>query len=170
MNRLPVVVLVLVLLLLEACSGSPRYSAPAAPSPVQVAPPAPYVPAITVSQHIALGHELADTFIGNPLIYDVSASSDGTLVVALEWDPGRGTDDVAHLKLIMGECAVPHGRGYPICATAVDVPGPGPAWSSPVIGRVIVSAGRTYRVIVDEGLAPWDYGFNQPFTLTASIE
>jgi hypothetical protein len=33
-----------------------------------------------------------------------------------------------------------------------------------------VSARQTYRVIVDEGLFPWDYGFNQPFTLIAAIK
>jgi hypothetical protein len=33
-----------------------------------------------------------------------------------------------------------------------------------------VSAGQTYRIIVDEGLYPWDYGFYQPFALFAAIE
>jgi hypothetical protein len=77
------------LLALEACSGSPRNSAPTAPSPVQAPIPPSYTPAITVSQQITLGRELTDTFIGNPLIYALSAPSDGTLIVRLHWDPAR---------------------------------------------------------------------------------
>jgi hypothetical protein len=33
-----------------------------------------------------------------------------------------------------------------------------------------VSAVRTHRVIVEEGLSPWDYNFNQPFELIAAVE
>jgi hypothetical protein len=94
MIRLPV--FFVLLLALEACSDS----APTAPS---------YALAITVSQQITLGRELTDTFIGNPLIYALSAASDGTLIVRLDWDPSKGSDDIAHLMLIMGECAVPPG-------------------------------------------------------------
>ena len=159
MIRLPV--FFVLLLALEACSDSPRNSAPTAPS---------YTLAITVSQQITLGRELTDTFIGNPLIYALSAPSGGTLIVRLDWDPSKGSDDIAHLMLIMGECAVPPGRGYPSCPSAQETHGPGPLGSAPVIARMTVSAGQKYRVIVDEGLAPWDYGFNQPFTLIAAIE
>ena len=167
MIRLPV--FFVLLLALEACSGAPRNSAPTAPSPVQ-AHSASDTLAITVSQQITLGRELTDTFIGNPLIYALSAPSDGTLIVRLDWDPSKGSDDIAHLMLIMGECAVPPGRGYPSCPSAQETRGPGPLGSAPVIARMTVSAGQKYRVIVDEGLAPWDYGFNQPFTLIAAIE
>jgi hypothetical protein len=167
--RLPV--FLILLFAVEACSGSPRNSAPTAPSPVQAAIPTSYTPAaITVSQQITFGRELTDTFIGNPLIYALSAPSDGTLIVRLDWDPSKGSDDIAHLMLIMGECAVPPGRGYPSCPNAQETRGPDPLWSALVIARMTVSAGQTYRVIVDEGLAPWDYGFNQPFTLIAAIE
>lgn len=168
MIRLPV--FFVLLLGLEACSGSPRNSAPMAPSPVQAPIPPSYTPAITVSQKITLGRELTDIFIGNPLIYALSAPSDGTLIVRLDWDPSKGSDDIAHLMLILGECAVPLGRGYPICPAAQETRGPSQLGSAPVIGRMTVSAGQTYRVIVDEGLAPWDYGFKQPFTLIAAIE
>ena len=169
MIRLPVFLILLVAL--EACSGSPRNSAPTAPSPVQAAIPPSYTPAaITVSHQITLGRELTDIFIGNPLIYALSAPSDGTLIVRLDWDPSKGSDDIAHLMVIIGECAVPPGRGYPSCPSAQETHGPGPLGSAPVIARMTVSAGQKYRVIVDEGLAPWDYGFNQPFTLIAAIE
>ena len=168
MIRLPV--FFVLLLALEACSGSPRDSAPTAPSSVQGQIPPSYTPTITISQQITLGRELTDTFIGNPLIYALSAPSDGTLIVRLDWDPSKGSDDIAHLMLIMGECAVPPGRGYPSCPSAQETHGPGPLGSAPVIARMTVSAGQKYRVIVDEGLAPWDYGFNQPFTLIAAIE
>jgi hypothetical protein len=100
MKRLPV--FFVLLLALEACSGSPRNSAPTAPSSVQAPIPPSYPPTITISQQITLGRELADVFIGNPLIYALSAPSDGTLIVQLDWDPSTGTDDIAHLMLIMG--------------------------------------------------------------------
>ena len=74
----------ILLLALEACSGSPRNSAPTVPSPVQTPIPPSYIPAITVSQHITLGRELTDTFIGNPLIYTLSAPADATLIVRLD--------------------------------------------------------------------------------------
>ena len=95
------------LLVLEACSGAPRHSAPTVPSPVQTPIPPSYTRAITVGQQITLGRALTDTFIGNPLIYALSAPSDGTLIVQLDWDASQGSDDIAHLMLIMGECAVP---------------------------------------------------------------
>ena len=154
MIRLPV--FFVLVLALEACSGS----APTAPSPR----------AITVRQQITLGRELTDTFIVNPLIYALSAPSDGTLIVRLDWDPSKGSDVIAHLMLIMGECAVPLGRGYPSCPSAQETLGSGPLGAAPVIARMTVSAGQKYRVIVDEGLNPWDVGFNQPFTLIAAIE
>ena len=47
--------------------------------------------------------------------------------------------------------------------------GSAPDWS-PVVGRVTVSAGQKYRVQIEEGQAPWDYGFHDPFVLTTSIE
>src|SRR6476659_1384035 len=150
MIRLPV--WFVLLLVLEACSGAPRHSAPTVPSPVQTPIPPSYIRAITVSQQITLGRALTDTFIGNPLIYALSAPSDGTLIVRLDWDSSKGSDDIAHLMLIMGECAVPPGRGYPSCPSAQETRGPGPLGSAPVIARTTVSAGQTYRVIVDEGL------------------
>ena len=112
MIRLPV--FFVLLLALEACSG------PTAPSDTL---------AIAVSQQITLGRELTDTFIGNPLIYALSAPSGGTLIVRLDWDPSKGSDDLAHLMLIMGECAVPPGRGYPSCPRAQETRGPGPLGS-----------------------------------------
>jgi len=48
----------------------------------------------------------------------LSAPSGGTLIVRLDWDPSKGSDDIAHLMLIIGECAVPPGRGYPSCPSA----------------------------------------------------
>jgi hypothetical protein len=41
-----------------------------------------------------LGRELTDTFIGNPLIYGLSAPSDGTLIVRLDWDPSKGSAEL----------------------------------------------------------------------------
>jgi hypothetical protein len=33
-----------------------------------------------------------------------------------------------------------------------------------------VSAGTTYHVAVEEGQSPWDYGLNQPFVLTTTLQ
>jgi hypothetical protein len=33
-----------------------------------------------------------------------------------------------------------------------------------------IAAGQTYRIVLDEGVSPWDYGFNQRFTLMADLE
>jgi hypothetical protein len=35
---------------------------------------------------------------------------------------------------------------------------------------VTVAARQKYRVQIEEGQAPWDYSFNDPFVLTTSIE
>ncbi len=113
---------------------------------------------------ITVGQELTDTFIGNALTYELAVPSNGLLVTRLSWDPT--IPNGAKLMLTIGECDAPqlntncHGKLFH---------GSAPLWS-PVIGRMTVAAGQTYRVVVDEGEAPWDYGFNQPFALVASIE
>jgi hypothetical protein len=100
---------------------------------------------------ITVGDQFEATFIGNPLTYELTAPSTGTLTVGLTWNPDANN---ARLKLTLDDRSF---RASP------------PNWS-PVIGAIPVSAGQTYRVTIDEGQAPWDYGFNDPFMLTTSIE
>jgi hypothetical protein len=100
-----------------------------------------------------------------PRTYQLTAPSDGTLVTRLTFD--STVENGAKLKLTIGECATPQPNTS--CPSAKSFQGSEPNWS-PVVGRVAVSAGRTYRVIVEEGLSPWDYHFNQPFELIAAVE
>jgi hypothetical protein len=111
-----------VLFLLVGCESTEHRSpVPTVPTPSQAANPPPFIPDLTVRQQLTLGQELTDTFIGNPLIYGLTVRSDGTLVIRLHWDAMQGDPvEVAHLLLIIGECAVPHGRGYPTCPNARD--------------------------------------------------
>ena len=100
---------------------------------------------------ITVGQPLTSTFIGNPLFFDLRAPVSGTLVLRLTWHPRPFG---ARFLLSVG--------GTPFLASA-------PAWS-PIVGRVAVFAGQTYRVRIEEGFAPWDYGFNDSFVLLATME
>jgi hypothetical protein len=106
---------------------------------------------ITSVGAITVGQQLRGTFIGNPLIYDLRAPSSGSLVLRLTWDSRANG---ARFMLTVGNTR--------FLASA-------PYWS-PVVGRATVFAGQTYRVRIEEGFAPWDYGFNEPFVLMATIE
>jgi hypothetical protein len=145
-----------------ACNSEHRNVTPTTPTlPSQPQP----VPPGTSGIVITVGQEVRATFIGNPGIYQLTAPSDGTLVTRLTFDPT--VENGAKLKLTIGECATPQPNTS--CPSAKSFQGSEPNWS-PVVGRVAVSAGRTYRVIVEEGLSPWDYHFNQPFELIAAVE
>jgi hypothetical protein len=116
---------------------------------------------------ITLGQALKDTYIGNPLIYQLTAPSGGTLVTQLTFDP-TGEAGVK-LMLTIDECAMPEPSSSR-CRSDAQFLGSAPNWS-PVVGRVAVSAGRTYRLIVEDGVAPWDLNTNyQPFVMIAAIE
>jgi hypothetical protein len=82
--------------------------------------------------------------------YDVTVPSNGTLVGRLTWNPESLG---ARLTLALGSAVFPASP---------------PKWS-PVVGRLEVSAGQTYRVEVYEGENYWgEYG--DPFVLTISLE
>ena len=106
---------------------------------------------ITSVGAITVGQQLRGTFIGNPLIYDLRAPSSGTLILRLTWD---SRVNGARFMITVGNTR--------FLASA-------PYWS-PVVGRLTVLAGQIYRVRIEEGFAPWDYGFNDPFVLIATIE
>jgi hypothetical protein len=99
-------------------------------------------------------------------MYEVTVPSAGTLVVRLSWDPTIQFG--AKFLMVIGECAVT--TWFPRqCPRAEVFRSSGPDWS-PLVARVAIAAGQTYRVVVDEGVAPWDYGFNQSFRLIAGLE
>lgn len=82
--------------------------------------------------------------------YDVTVPSNGTLVGRLTWNPESLG---ARLTLALGSAVFPASP---------------PKWS-PVVGRLEVFAGQTYRVEVYEGENFWgEYG--DPFVLTISLE
>jgi hypothetical protein len=100
---------------------------------------------------VTVGQELKGTFADKPLTYDLTATATGTLVLKLSWDPQA---DGARLMLTVDNSSFE--------ASAPD-------WS-PVVGRITVAAGQTYRIKIEEGASPWDYGFNDAFTLNTAIE
>jgi hypothetical protein len=99
---------------------------------------------------ITVGKELRDTFEGTPLIYQLTAPSNGTLVARLTWNPHATS---RRLTLTLGD------QSFPTVS---------PDWS-PVVGRLAVFAGQTYRVRVEEGLAFWDYD-SVRFALVTGME
>jgi hypothetical protein len=129
------------ILILSACSSEQTSVGPTPLAPTQS----------RISGTITVGEQFNGTFVGNPLTYELTAPSNGRLMVRLTWNPDSNG---ARLKLTLGDTSFQ--------ALA-------PNWS-PVVGVAPVSAGQTYRVTIDEGQAPWDYGFNDPFMLTTSIE
>jgi hypothetical protein len=107
----------------------------------------PSPPSAQASQEISVGEEVHGTLTvhGAQWIYELTAPSDGTLVVHLSWDPDRG-----RLELTLADTRF----------------GSDP----PIVGRLRVAAGQRYRVTVEDG-APWDYDeLLLPFSLTSSIE
>ena len=133
------------------------------PSPMSsLSPTTPYPP-------ITVGQSVTGTFVGNDIVYAVTPAVNATLVVTLNWDPSQGNkNDPAHLALVLGVCAQPHPDTS--CTSETSFDGSGPGFGPPVVGKIPVSAGTTYHVVVEEGQAPWDYDFNQPFVLTTTLQ
>ena len=165
---MPRLTALLVLLVMTAACDSPSSVRvpPTAASPAStLAPPSSPTPP-TLTTTLTIRKALSATFIGNPLTYEVAAPSGGTLVVRLSWDPTLQYS--AKFLMVIGECAVPTWFQFK-CPSAVVFRSSGPDWS-PLVGRLAIAPGQTYRVVVDEGVSPWDYGFNQRFTLMADLE
>jgi hypothetical protein len=160
--------LIVLLIITAACDFPSTRVTPSAASPLT--PPSSPTPdptlTTTLTATLTIRQPLNGTFIGNPLTYEVAAPSGGTLVVRLSWDPTVPYG--ARFLMVIGECAAPTWFRLR-CPSAVVFRSSGPDWS-PLVGRLAIAAGQTYRVVVDEGVSPWDYGFNQPFTLMADLE
>jgi hypothetical protein len=133
-----------------ACGG---LSSPTAPPVIQAlpisAPPGP--PGETGAPRIDVGERVEGALCcnnGSFAVYVLTAPSDGTLVVHLSWNRNQG-----HLEMYLDDT---HFNNWG------DLP--------PLVGKLPVGAGRTYRIRVVDG-APWDYGgMNVPFVLSASIK
>jgi hypothetical protein len=123
--------------------SSPSVLAPSAPSPPSPPPNA---------RQIRVGEEVTDTLTGHgiSLYYQLTAPSDGTLIMRLSWEPHAG---LLELKV----------------ADTRFMSSP-PNWSPPIVANVFVAAGQTYLVTVMDG-APWDYDdLKLPFAITTSME
>jgi hypothetical protein len=100
---------------------------------------------------ISLGEEIKDTltFHGADKFFELTAPSDGTLIVRLSWDARQG-----RLELGLADTQFAHF----------------PENRSPIVGQLPVLVGGKYRVRVADG-APWDYdGLFVAFDLTTSME
>ena len=160
--------LLVLLVITAACDSRLASVPPTAATPMTPVTPlsSPMPDPTLAATTLTIGKELSGTFIGNPLAYEVAALSGGTLVVRLSWDPALQTS--AKFLMVIGECAVPTWFQFK-CPSAVVFRSSGPDWS-PLVGRLAITPGQTYRVVVDEGVSPWDYGFDQRFTLMADLE
>ena len=139
--------LLLAMGLAAACeSDGPRRLIQPTPIP-EPSPGTPLPPPAGSVTPIALGQEVKATFVGLNLAFELTTPSNGTLVARLSWTP-----DVSLLRLWLGTAEF----------RPVD-----PAWS-PVVGRIPVAAGQTYRLIVSGGGTDWEY--NDPFILTTVLE
>lgn len=156
----------LVLPVITAACDSPLARVPPTAATPVTSPSLSIPDPILATTTLTIRKELSGTFIGNPLAYEVAALSGGTLVVRLSWDPSLQTS--AKFLMVIGECAVPTWFQFK-CPSAVVFRSSGPDWS-PLVGRLAITPGQTYRVVVDEGVSPWDYGFDQRFTLMADLE
>jgi hypothetical protein len=110
---------------------------------VPTLPPAPQQDGRVIS----IGERVEETlrFNGDGKVFQITPSSEGTLIVRVSWDTTNG-----RLELWYGD------RGF--------------VGDGLIVAKLPVMAGKTYRVSVDDG-APWDYGgLSLPFVLTTSLE
>ena len=138
--------LLCLLLVTTACGNDGTLPAPSAiPSPTAPTDPAP--PAAPTVPNIDVGEDVQDalTVHGSAKLLELTAPSDGTLVVQLSWNASQGSlelwlDD----QQFMG--------------------------ASLIVGTLHVAAGSKHRIKVVDG-APWDYDdLYVRFVLSASLE
>jgi hypothetical protein len=153
-------VLICLALVATACGRDGAQPAPSSiPSPVAPVDttPAPS-PAPPSAARINVGEEVKDalTSHGTSRLFEVTAPSEGTLVVQVSWNASQGL----------------------LALSLQDAPFTGPFWDTDVrsdapghvIAKVHVVAGRTFRVKIADG-APWDYDdLNVQFVLAVSME
>jgi hypothetical protein len=139
------------LVLAFACGGGDTL--PTAPSTV-LSPGDPAPPPSTPTgpgRVISVGEQVNGTLTahGASMLFDLTAPSDSTLVVRLNWDPRQGSLVLQLEDQVLS--AVPPDR-------------------SSIVGRLPVTAGRNYRLRVAD-FAAWDYDdLFLPFVLTTTLE
>jgi hypothetical protein len=142
----------------SACSsnGARLPTAASVPSVTSASATGPAIPSATSTATlprsiIIMDKEVSGTleFHGAEIVYELTAASDGTLVVRLDWAPEQG-----RLQLELADklfANFPDNR-------------------SPLVGTLPVAAGMKYRIRVSDG-APWDYDdLRIPFVMTTSVE
>jgi hypothetical protein len=132
------------LLITASACGSSSAAAPTTPTFTSL-------PLVTAASRVNVGEDVTGTLNvhGAENAYELTAASDGVLVVRLNWTPAQGR---LQLGLLDQQFA-----NFPDNV-------------SPVVGRLPVSAGLQYRVSVADG-APWDYGdLSLSYVLTTVIE
>jgi len=100
---------------------------------------------------IGVGEEVTDTlaFHGADRLFELTAPSDGMLVVRVSWDPRRGRLELDLADRLFAN--FPDNR-------------------SPIVGELPVVVGGKYRLRVADG-APWDYDdIFVAFELTTSMK
>jgi hypothetical protein len=140
--------LLCLLVLAWACTpGCGEVPSPTRPS---IVPPlVPPQPPSNAPRMISIGEEVNDTltFHGDKRVFELTASSDGTLVARVTWDRRRGL-----LELMLGDKRF------------------GPSAPEASVGTLVVVAAQRYRMSIADG-APWDYDdLFVPFVLTTSIQ
>ncbi len=136
-------------LVLGAACGSNSSRLPTSPSvPSATSPSVPTSPSVAVRE-ITVGEEVTGTLEvhGAENVFELTAPSDGTLVVRLSWLPTQG-----RLELWLTDTF----------SSNADKP--------PIVGKLTVVAGRKYRVMVADAAA-WDYdNLFLPYVLTTDIQ
>lgn len=126
---------------------------PRLPRPTPVRPPPPTTPdpppEPVQATPISLGQVVQGRFVGSRLAYELTAPSSGTLVARLIWDPFL-TGSL--LRLTVGTTEF----------TSAE-----PNFA-PIVGRIPVTAGETYRLTILPGGT--DHAYDEPFVLTTSLE
>jgi hypothetical protein len=139
--------------LASACeSGGRELGTPSGPSVGPSPGPPSSPPPFQGGRQISVGEEVTGTLTahGTEMLYELTAPSDGTLILRLSWETHRG---LLELRL----------AGTTFAASPPD-------WSPPIVARLSVAAGRTYPVRIMDG-APWDYDdLSLPFVVTTFIE
>jgi hypothetical protein len=141
------------LVLASACgSGGSAPVTPLQPTVVPSPRPPSLPPPPQGGRQINVGEEVTDTLTahGTQKVYQLTAPSDGTLIVRLSWEPHRGLLELELADRSFGSSP--------------------PDWSPPIVGELSVAAGRMYSVKIADG-APWDYDdLSLPYVMTTSIE
>jgi hypothetical protein len=136
--------------LVAACDGKESFprlpESPTVPQPVP-APPSPPPPSTPTP--ITLGQEVKSKFAGRDVAFELTAPAGGMLVARLTWDVWL------------------HGSLLVLTVGDMQVKPVDPEWS-PVIARIPVAAGQTYRLTITGGGTDWYY--DEAFVLTTAIE